>query len=312
MAGMLQVSTPLSFDSATTNVIELGQPTLIMISNSQNINGIDSDHEASRDQYCSGIYNSKDGSKYEPCFYLPTASAMGKTTGHKACSDVAVTSLGEGVQLVKFDPKMPDEYSLNVCYNGQNIQGNPFTIKAIEKGVLLSGHWSSKPSPVVSTGEPVNLIIPEDVFGYHNHEMKEPQLSVRNSLGAICESSVRHLPHLKSVAVSFTPNMESSYFIKATLSDISNKTSPSKTFVLQTNSPDDQANHCFIYEKDMHIFKKPQNFYNNSPVKFRIHTQRIVHKNSDKLNVFCQGPARALVKTIMAVMTHPLALKLVK
>ena len=70
----------------------------------------------------------------------------------------------------------------NVCYNGQNIQGSPFTIKAIEKGVLLSGHWSSKPSPVVSTGEPVNLIIPEDVFGYHNHDMKEmgrkPQISV--------------------------------------------------------------------------------------------------------------------------------------
>ena len=107
----------------------------------------------------------------------------------------------------------------------------------------------------------MNLIIPEDVFGYHNHDMKEmgrkPQLSVRNSLGAICESSVRHLPHLKAIAISFTPNMESSYFIKATLTDPSNKTPSSKTFVLQANSPDNQANHCFIDEKDMHIFKKP-------------------------------------------------------
>ena len=69
-------------------------------------------------------------------------------------------------------------------------------------------------------------------------------------------------------------------------------------FVLQANSPDDQANHCFIDNEDMHIFKKPQNFYSNSMVKFRIHTQKIVHRDSDKLNVFCQGPARALVKTI--------------
>ena len=35
-----------------------------------------------------------------------------------------------------------------------------------------------------------------------------------------------------------------------------------------------------------------------SPVKFRIHTQKIVHRDSDKLNVFYKGPARALVKTI--------------
>ena len=177
---------------------------------------------------------------------------------------------------MKFESKVSDEYSLNVCYNGLNIQGSPFTIKAIEKGVLLSGHWSSKPSPVVSTGEPVNLIIPEDVFGYHNHDTKEmgrkPQISVRNSLGAIYESSVRHFPHLKSIAVSFTPNMESNYFIKSTLSDPSNKTPPSKMLVLQANSPDDHTSHCFIDEKDMHIFKKPQNFYSNSPVKFQIHT----------------------------------------
>ena len=177
MAGMLQVSTPLSFDSATINVIELGQPALITISES-NSTGI----KASIAPYCSGIYNrSKDDSKCEPNLSA-SVTCIGKIIGHKACSDVAVTSLGEGVQLVKFEPKVSDEYSIHVCYNGENIQGSPFTIKAIEKGALLSGHWSSKPSPVVSTGEPVNLIIPEDVFGYHNHDMKEmgrkPQISV--------------------------------------------------------------------------------------------------------------------------------------
>ena len=165
----------------------------------------------SADQYCSGTHNSNDDSKCEPRLSLPMASVIGKTTGCKACSYVAVTSLGEGVQLVKFEPKVSDEYSLHVCYNEENIQGSPFTIKAIEKGALLSGYWSIKPLPVVSTGEPVNLIIPEDVFGYHNHDMKvmgrKPHLSIRNSLGAICESSVRHLAHLKAIAVSFTPTL---------------------------------------------------------------------------------------------------------
>jgi hypothetical protein len=33
-------------------------------------------------------------------------------------------------------------------------------------------------------------------------------------------------------------------------------------------------------------------------VKFRIHTPKIVHRESDKLDVVCQGPARAVVKII--------------
>ena len=144
---VFHVSTPLSFNTATTNVIELGQPALITISNSQNVTDI----EASS-QYCSGIHCSKDDSKCEPRLSLPTASVTGKITGNKACSDVAITLLGKGVQVVKFEPKVSDEYRLSVCYNGQNIKGSPLTIRAIKKGALLTGHWSTEPSAVVSTG----------------------------------------------------------------------------------------------------------------------------------------------------------------
>ena len=216
MAIVFQVSTPLSFDTAATNIIELGHSALIIISNSQNVS--DTETSTSCDQYCSGTHNFRDDSKCEPRLYLPMASVMGKIIGQKAYSDMAVTSLGEGVQLVKFEPKVSDEYSLNVCYNGQNIQGSPFNIKATDIGAPLSGHWSSKPSPMVSTGEPVNLIIPEDVLGYH--DMKE--MPWEESHDYLFEThlelfvnlnSVRHLPHLKSIAVSFTPNMESSYLI---------------------------------------------------------------------------------------------------
>ena len=143
----------------------------------------------------------------------------------------------------------------------------------------------------------MNLIIPEDALGSHIEEQRRKlQISVQNSLGG-CESLERHLPHLKSIAIGFIPDIESSYFIKTTLSDSSNKTPPSRTFVLQVNSPDDQANQCFIYEEDMHICNKPQHFC-KSLTKFWIYTQKIIHRDSDKLDVFCQGPARAMVKII--------------
>ena len=134
---MFQVSTPLSFDTATTNIIELGHAALIIISNSQNI----SDSEI--------FHYSNDDSKCEPRLSLATASVrhalsstrlevMGKITGQNACSDVAVTSLGEGVQLVKFEPKVSDEYKLSICYIGYDIQGSHYITKAIEKGVLAT------------------------------------------------------------------------------------------------------------------------------------------------------------------------------
>ena len=41
MATKIQVSSPLSFDTATTNLIELGHPAFITISNSQDIDGTD-------------------------------------------------------------------------------------------------------------------------------------------------------------------------------------------------------------------------------------------------------------------------------
>ena len=75
---MLQVSTPLSFDSATINVIELGHPTLITISNYQNITGI----EASIAPYCSGFYNSQDDLKCEP-HLSASVTCIGKTIGSR-------------------------------------------------------------------------------------------------------------------------------------------------------------------------------------------------------------------------------------
>ena len=165
MATEVQVSTSLSFDSATTNIFELGHPALITISNSQNIDGVVAALHRDCRIHCSSECTC------EPHLSLLTANVTGKKTGHKACLDVAVTLLGKGVQLVKFEPKVSDDYSLSVCYKGQHLQGSPFTIKIVEKEAL-DGHWNSKPlpGPVVSVGEPVNLIIPEGAWGSHIKE----------------------------------------------------------------------------------------------------------------------------------------------
>ena len=228
MATKMQVSSPLSFDTATTNLIELGHPALIIISNSQDIDG------TAVFQDCD-VYSSSNGSKpkveeFHDHLSAPTVTVIGKKTGHKACSSVTVTSLGKGVHLVKFGPKVSDDYSLSVCYKGEHIKGSSFTIKVVEKGAL-NGHWSSEKSPAVLVGEPVNLVIPEEALGSHAiEEERKLKISIRNSLG-VCVYSVRHLPHLKSFAVRFTPDIESSYFINAALKATCEK-SPSRMFVL--------------------------------------------------------------------------------
>ena len=289
----LQVSTALLLDTAATNLIELGHPVLITITNSQNVDCA----AAFQDRM---IHNTSDSSKLKPPSSLPTVTVTGKKTGHKACSNVTMISMGRGVHLVKFEPKVSDNYSLNVHYKGEHIKGSPFTIKAVEIGAL-NGHWNSEQSPIVSIGESVNLVIPEGTIRSHNHEHateggRKLRISVRNSLG-VCESSVGYLPHLNSIAIRFTPDIESRYYIKATLDDSAHETTLSKIFVLQANSPDDQANHCFIYDKDVHVFQKPLNFC-DSPLKFQISTQKVIKRVSDKLDVFCQGLSRAVVKII--------------
>ena len=193
----LQVSTALLLDTAATNLIELGHRALITITNSQNVDCA----AAFQDRM---IHTTNDSSKLKPPSSLPTVTVTGKKTGHKACSNVTATSMGRGVHLVKFEPKVSDEYSLNVHYNGEHIKGSPFTIKAVEKGAQ-NGHWSSEQSPIVSIGEFVNLVIPEGTIGSHNHEHateggRKLRISVCNSL-EVCESSVNHSPHLNSIAI---------------------------------------------------------------------------------------------------------------
>ena len=72
MATEVQVSTPLSFDSA--NRIEVGRPVSITISNTQNV-VIDGVIVSPQD--C-GIHSSSNGSKYEPQISLPTVNVSGK------------------------------------------------------------------------------------------------------------------------------------------------------------------------------------------------------------------------------------------
>ena len=96
---------------------------------------------------------------------------------------MSVTSIGKGVYLVKFEPRVTDNYSLTVCCDGQQINGSPFTVKAVEKGAL-NGHWnpSGCEPPMLSIGEPLNMVIPNDVIGAEVGRRKI-SASIHNSLG---------------------------------------------------------------------------------------------------------------------------------
>ena len=122
----LQVLTALLLDTAATNLIKLGHPALITITNSQNVDCA----VAFQDRM---IHSTSDSSKVKSPTSLPTVTVTGKKTGHKACSNVTATTIGRGVHLVKFEPKVSDDYSLNVHYIRGHIKGSPFTIKAVEK-----------------------------------------------------------------------------------------------------------------------------------------------------------------------------------
>ena len=301
MAEEWTVSTVLSQDTSTTNLIEIGHPVFISIcSNSKKKK--DTLSAAFQDS-CTIQQNEEIGSKPNlesldlSHSSIPTATVVGETTKDTASSDVSVTSIGRGVYLVKFEPRVTDNYSMAVCCDGQEINGSPFTVKAVEKGAL-DGHWnpSGCEPPVLSIGEQLNMVIPDNVIGAEVGRRKI-SASIHNSLG-VCDSVVNHFSHFKSTSIKFRPDIAGSYFIKVTLQDTSDDSDDEamiKTFVVETDSPDTQASLCFIHSKDTHVFEKPQSFCNGS-IKFRISTQKVNNKQTDKLDVFCQGPATAAVK----------------
>ena len=86
MAEEVDVSTPLSFDIATTNLIELGHPTLITITNSQNVDCA----TAFQDRIIQS-HSTSASSKLKPPFSLPAVTVTGKKTGHKAFSNATAT-----------------------------------------------------------------------------------------------------------------------------------------------------------------------------------------------------------------------------
>ena len=284
MARGLEVSTGFSLDTVTTNLIELGHPALIATSSVK-------DFDFVADFLPLGCAFTGKSSSCS-LVSIPTATVVGKRTGHTACSSITVTSIREGVHLVKFEPRLTDDYILSVCYYGKHISGSPFTIKVIESG-SLNGHWNLSGSelPAVSIGEPVNVILPEDA----QNTGRKLSVSVHSSFG-VCESSVNQWPHFKSIAVKFTPEVESSYFIKMMFTDSTGEKT-SKTFVIQADSPNAQAIHCFIHDKDKHVFETPHQFC-NSPIKFQVSTKKTKDGDSEKLDIFCQGPGSALVKLV--------------
>ena len=294
-----EVSSVLSLATAATNIIELGSPAFISVKDNHR------NEIASALRKCT-IGNQSKTFRLSSLITMPTATVAGRSTGELACSDITVTTIGKGVYLVKFEPRLADDYALVVRYSdGQDIKGSPFNVKVVEKGTLTAGHWSDtsdKGPPTVPIGEAVNVVIPDsDVFGTQLQLEAKRKLSVvvQSSLGVCDAVSINQLPHFNATSVSFKPDIASSYFIKVSTPDLPDETAKTKTYVVEAHSSNDQAVSCFVHQKDLHIFERPLNFCSSTPVKFRISKPKDVRSApGNKLDVFCQGPGKVSVKLI--------------
>lgn len=168
--------------SGTVNVIEVGEPIEIRVSNLAE--GVDEDYLVAQ---CAGL---KSGA-----------------------ADVSVEKEDDGSYLIRFVPAVADDYTLNVKISEDDIEGSPFFIKAVEKGSLGKDfvHPEGACHSDVKAGEPVNVIVRAD------ESMSAPDIVVKTE-GPAGDCSTKVNDEVKgSLGLGFTPlSREPTSFTRST------------------------------------------------------------------------------------------------
>ena len=188
---------------------------------------------------------------------------------------------------VQFTPTVPDDYTLSVKYNNENVEGSPFHIKVVEKGSLATDadRLGGPRSGGVEAGKPVNVIVRTD-------EMKNAsELSVKTD-GPIgpCETIITD--DLEgSFGLGFVPTFPGDYLLHASKvdSDAEIPGSPFKVTVASTSDP----SKVHVIEDDLDIFDKAIPF--GRAVKFSITT---ADAGPGTLNITSRGPGKAEVRVM--------------
>ena len=221
---------------------------------------------------------------------LSADSITAQCDGTKATNvdvEISKDESDDDKHVVKFVPEVADNYTLGVKVNGEDIEGSPFSVKAVDKERLSPG-FSFPPGPLLSdvdAGEPVNFVC--DAPGAN--DPSDITMSVEGPYGS-CPPTVFTDTGSDQVGLSFIPPLSGEYTISAQKDGADLGSCPCK---LRAAGKDPDASKVTILDKDMAVFENPIPF--GKPARFRIST---VDAGPGTLNITSKGPGKAKVKVL--------------
>ena len=243
-----------SLRANATNLVEVGQPADVIIINLRP--DIDAGYVTAK---CSGV--------------------------NAGSVEVPVEKKEDGSFVVHFTPTVADDYTLDVAMNKQYIAGSPFSVKAVEKGVLSPdfSHPSGRAQSDVEAGKPVNVIARADDLG-------EPSELTVTSVGPYgpCETLSPITDLEGSVGFGFVPPLSGDYLVTAKRAGSDLAGSPYK--VTAVGKDPDPSKVC-VMDDDLAVFKKVIPFGRSAT--FRVST---TDAGPGTLNITSRGPGKAQVK----------------
>ena len=212
-----------------------------------------------------------------------TAKCTGERSGDV---EVPVEKEESGSYTVHFTPTVADDYKLEVKMNKEDISGSPFSIKAVERGVLSPDYAHPEgPAPSdVQAGIPVNVIAKAD------DELGDPSDLLVTAIGPYgpCET-LAPVGNLEgSIGLGFVPPLSGDYLVTAKKKGSEIAGSPYK--VTAVGRDPDPTKVCIV-DDDLGIFSKVIPFGRSA--KFRVST---TDAGPGTLNITSKGPGKAQVK----------------
>lgn len=189
--------------------------------------------------------------------------------------------------VIQFVPEIADDYTLSVKVDNGDINGSPFTIKAIEKEKLFPDYsFPSGPQQSdVAAGSPVNVICSAPSI----EDPSDLQVTVNGPYGScpptVCSDSDGR------VGIGFLPPLSGEYVIRAERDGGSSI--PGYPCKIRASGRDPDPSKVTVMEKDMAVFQNPIPF--GKEARFRIST---LDAGPGTLNITSKGPGKAKVKVL--------------
>lgn len=280
---LVEIQTPLSLDRGCVNLLAYGRPVQVLITDGNSYSS-GTDDDGSQE----GGYSRPDTPKHE----LITASAKRLITGANLSAFVCVEAAESGGHRVTFDPSQREkgDYTLEVCYKGEHIQGSPYFLRFVEPLALSSVHTERRRA-VMDADKPINFIVPLEARG-------EVGVTVEGPFGT-CKADINQVSldeDEEIVSVQFMPKGTGAYSIHITVDQEQVKSSP---FLFLADYSGEEARKCYVLPEEQHLFKKLLRFRGNGHcISFHVNTERALQssRRAGELSMLCSGPGKASIR----------------